>query len=77
MMIKTTRDISIAFIEANKNNRGLDLIGHKEWVDKEKLLSDLLELQRVIKEFRKTHAGLQPISVSVDMLIRKVKRVDE
>ena len=42
MTKKTSREIALAWIEANKNNKGVDVVGKKEWIGITELI-DLIE----------------------------------
>lgn len=44
MTKKTSREIAITWIEANKNNKGVDVAGNKKWVGVDDIIAELKEI---------------------------------
>ena len=50
MKIENWRDLSFAYIEANKNNKGIDTIGSKKFVAVENLIKGAIEVKESFPE---------------------------
>jgi len=47
MKIETWRELSLAYLEANKNNKGIDVIGTKKYVSVDSLIEHIKSKQEL------------------------------